>query len=261
MVFETGERVKFGKCPLKGVICQIRFPNMLIINAEEPTKFQVEIKDQFPKYELLIEEQDQFVFDTAPNTLRIPKLVQNRNKNHKFSSSSGDYSVNLTSTFISLSTNKYTTWDDFSTVLKKVVSSFIKIYEPAFYIRIGLRYIDAFNEKDYKINSKNINKLFAPYILGIMASPVVTDKIKTFSNSAEITLSDKMLAKILVTKGFVENETQSSIILDTDIILSEQANFDDYIDKLNNMHAEASGVLRWAVKEKMIKIMEPTDII
>ena len=50
MVFPETERIVFKRNPLTQVICQLRFPPILII-SNEPAAFQERIRDVYPIYE------------------------------------------------------------------------------------------------------------------------------------------------------------------------------------------------------------------
>ena len=74
-------------------------------------------------------------------TVQQPPAVTNYN----FISADGLWKLNLTSTFIALSTLRYQRWEDFATRLDRPLAQFIQIYQPAFFERIGLRYVNAFS--------------------------------------------------------------------------------------------------------------------
>ena len=64
--------------------------------------------------------------------------------NYQFLTAAGDWKVNLTNTFLALATPVYTTWEDFARKLDEVLAQFVAIYHPAYFERIGLRYINGF---------------------------------------------------------------------------------------------------------------------
>ena len=63
--------------------------------------------------------------------------------NYNFISEDGRWKLNLTQGFIALSTLSYTRWEDFATRLDRPLAQFIQLYQPAFFERIGLRYVNA----------------------------------------------------------------------------------------------------------------------
>lgn len=50
--FPSKPDIPLKKAPLMEVVCQVRFPPILRINTEEPSEFQEEIRDRFPKIEI-----------------------------------------------------------------------------------------------------------------------------------------------------------------------------------------------------------------
>jgi uncharacterized protein (TIGR04255 family) len=48
MKFPASQRVKHIRNPLMEVICQVRFPKILRIDAEVPVNFQEEIRSEYP---------------------------------------------------------------------------------------------------------------------------------------------------------------------------------------------------------------------
>ena len=101
MLFSNEDRVIYDRSPLHEVICQIRFPDILAIEAKEPADFQEAIRADFPRY-LLKKDQPApkitgFV-DGAPQVDR-PAPVSN----YHFVSADNMWKLNLTRNFIALS--------------------------------------------------------------------------------------------------------------------------------------------------------------
>ena len=55
-MFSQEERCIYGNNQLMEVICQLRFPTILSIDAKEPADFQDAIRDVFPQYEVRQEQ-------------------------------------------------------------------------------------------------------------------------------------------------------------------------------------------------------------
>src|SRR5713101_6044071 len=52
MPFPHSEREIYGRNPLEEVVCQLRFPAILEIAAEQPAKFQNKVRRQYPLFEI-----------------------------------------------------------------------------------------------------------------------------------------------------------------------------------------------------------------
>ena len=105
------KRVKYKNCPLVEVIFQLRFPTILSINTKQPAEFQEKIRRDYPYYDEGIEEQNELLLNANGKAAQVKT---NQNKNYSFISIDETYKVNLTSTFIAISTRKYTQWEEFS---------------------------------------------------------------------------------------------------------------------------------------------------
>ena len=87
--------------PLIEVICQLRFPAILRIDAQAPAQFQEAIRGDYPQFSQWMEN--------LPPRKEGGKLVpQGTQPNYQFLAKDNQWKVNLTKNFISLSTNHYT---------------------------------------------------------------------------------------------------------------------------------------------------------
>jgi uncharacterized protein (TIGR04255 family) len=104
MVFPKAPRVIYKKNPLDRVICQLRFPPILRIDTGIPAQFQERIRKEFPdfceKEELILPQQIRQEFPVE----LLGRIMPSQTKNYEFSSENAVWKVNLTRTFIALST-------------------------------------------------------------------------------------------------------------------------------------------------------------
>ena len=147
MPFPKVKRVKYNKCPLENVICQLRFPPILQIDSQTPYMFQDKIRNQFPNYEEGVEVQQEL--NTNINWVTSEQIINpmakiSSNKNYIFFSEDDSWQINLTKNFLSVSTTKYVTWEDMIKKIKLPLNALLEIYKPAYFSRIGLRYVDVF---------------------------------------------------------------------------------------------------------------------
>ena len=115
-------------------------PHHLSIGAKEPAEFQEAIRKDFPQYAARQEQLPPKVVKKGNATALEP---QKPITNYNFISEDGRWKLNLTQGFIALSTLSYTRWEDFATRLDRPLAQFIQLYQPAFFERIGLRYVNA----------------------------------------------------------------------------------------------------------------------
>ena len=139
MLFAQYERYQYARPPLVEVICQLRFPTILAIGAQEPAAFQEAVRRDFPQYAARQEQLPPKVVRKG-NTASLEP--QKPITNYNFVSQDGRWKLNLTQNFIALSTVGYQRWEDFATRLDQPLAQFIQIYQPAYFERIGLRYVN-----------------------------------------------------------------------------------------------------------------------
>jgi uncharacterized protein (TIGR04255 family) len=146
MLFSDRPRTHYPNAQVHEVICQLRFPTILTINNVEPADFQEVIRDTFPQY---ARRQDMPAPQPAPaGTAGAPKATPVTN--YHFLSADNHWKLNLTKDFISLSTLHYSGWEEFARHLDQALATFIKIYKPAYFQRVGLRYVNLFSRNPSK---------------------------------------------------------------------------------------------------------------
>ena len=115
-MFSNEKRQILRNNQLAEVICQLRFPEILMINQQPPAVFQEQIRQEFPQYAAKKEIP-------APKITGIPGHMALENQapttNYQFISADGVWRINLTSGFISLACKRYTRWEDFAKMLDK----------------------------------------------------------------------------------------------------------------------------------------------
>ncbi len=167
MLYSETPRVRYDKPQLAEVICQLRFPAILSIGAREPVDFQEAVRGMFPRYTAKEERPAAKItgLGTPGAKVETPKPVIN----HNFISADGHWKLNLTSSFISLSTVAYTGWESFGKQFDLPLVHFIRIYKPAFFERIGLRYVNIFSRRALELEGEPWRELIAAPYLGVLA--------------------------------------------------------------------------------------------
>lgn len=255
-------RVIYKKNPLIEVIIQYRFPKILALNNVDPVDFQDAIREDYPVYQLSLENQHELTFPFNPENLALSTLIQKQtSRNHNFISQDGQYKVNLTSTFISVSTIHYTRWEDLHDRFTKVVNAFEKVYRPSFYERIGLRYIDAYSRNKLNLLDKSWSDLINQPWVGAFSS-IEETKVLVSGLDVEYRLdNDISAAKIHTGTGNVNNSTEKVFIIDSDFFHYHNIKLDMADDILNYLHDNAKKFIESAVKETLHKAMEPEETL
>ena len=195
MLYSENPRVRYDKPQLAEVICQLRFPAILSIGAREPVDFQEAVRGMFPRYTAKEERPAAKItgLGTPGAKVETPKPVIN----HNFISADGHWKLNLTSSFISLSTVAYTGWESFGKQFDLPLVHFIRIYKPAFFERIGLRYVNIFSRRALELEGEPWRELIAAPYLGVLAEEDVDERsARKCSVDVELNLDSTCRAKI-----------------------------------------------------------------
>lgn len=257
-MFSDQERCQYSINQLADVICQLRFPRILTINENPPASFQEEIRGEFPRYSSRTEAP-------APRLPGTPGNPQPATINYQFTSADGSWRINLTSGFISLSCNRYTNWETFAKKLDAPLAAFIKIYKPAFFERIGLRYLNFFSRQELNLEGTPFSELFQPCYLGLLAEDDVMEQSASRSSvDAEVNIKGGCHAKIHAGPGIVNRNGQTDkevkFIFDQDLYMSGNVPVNYSAGALETLHSQAYPIFRGAITDLLHNAMEPDSI-
>lgn len=261
-MFLDTERVQYAKPQLLEVICQLRFPTILSISAREPAEFQDLIRQDFPRYSRNLERILPKV-SGQPGRMQVqeqPEVI-----NYQFLSADGKWKVNLTNTFLALATPAYTCWEEFAIKLDEVLAHFVAVYKPAFFERIGLRYINAFSRKELDLEGIPFSDLIQPCYLGLMAEEDVPERAFLRSmQESELSLPGGCALKLhcgpgMVKKNNVEDK-EIKYIMDNDLFMAGKIEVKHSAAALTTVHTHADRVFRGAITDMLHNAMEPRSL-
>ncbi|MDR1205127.1 MAG: TIGR04255 family protein [Peptococcaceae bacterium] len=269
MPFSDFQRVIYKKNPLIEVVCQLRFPRILMINEKQPAAFQERIRDDYPLFQVAVEQQQQITMDIGGNEIPpAPRIFQSETiNNYKFSSADEKWHINLTSTFLALSTSAYDRWENFQEHLQKPLDALLEIYRPAFFERIGLRYVDAFKKSALNLNDAAWPELIQPFVLGFMSNSEISDDVRNQNAAVELDIGNGAIAQINAAKGFIGDATlglpifsdEESFIVDSDMYMLRK-NIGELDASLTYLHDYARKLIRSIITEKLHDAMEPSEL-
>ena len=261
-MFSQEERCLYRKSALAEVICQLRFPEILTIGANVPVDFQEAIREDYPRYSSRQEM-------AAPRITGAPGNLQVQNQpatvNYQFTSADGVWRVNLTSKFISLTCARYTCWEDFAKKLDKPLAAFIKIYKPAYFERVGLRYLNFFSRKELELEHLPFRELMRPCWLGPLAEEDVAETASSrCSVDTELAIRNGCRVKIHAGPGKVKRNGQEDpevkFIFDQDLYMPGNLPVNLSVGALHTLHAQAYSIFRGAITDTLHDAMEPEII-
>ena len=261
-MFSNDERVLLRKNQLGDVICQLRFPEILLINAQPPVAFQEMIRSEYPHYSKLNNTP-------APKISGVPGHLSIENQpstaNHQFVSVDGKWRVNLTSTYISLSCNQYSCWEEFAKKLDKPLAAFIQIYKPAFFQRIGLRYLNFISRKSLSLEQEPFRNLISDPYLGLLAEEDVAESsITRCTMDAELAIRGGCRVKIHAGPGLIKKKGSANneihFIFDQDLFMPGNVPVNLSAGALQTLHSQAFSIFRGAITDLLFDAMEPTQL-
>lgn len=187
-------RVIYARNPLTSVICQLRFPAILLIDAESPAYFQEKVRAEFPEFHEVYDGTHVSLPDSIANI--VPKelrdsLTSRGNKRYEFKTTNLNWSISLTKDFLALEVKQYYRWEEFREYLLLALDALIKIYEPAFFSRIGLRYQNVIDRDSLGLISTPWKDLMSGFILGPLGENTMMSSIVENHGSFSLRLNDE----------------------------------------------------------------------
>jgi uncharacterized protein (TIGR04255 family) len=262
MPFPEAPKVIYDKNPLDLVICQLRFPPILKIDAEIPADFQDLVRRQFPNFN----ETAEVAIEIPPGqSAQIPVDVLRQmlpsNKNYEFSSEDEVWKINLTRTFVALSTKGYPRWSEFKKKLEIPFEALCKVYSPNYFSRVGLRYIDVIRRSKLELTDIDLKELLSPYISGPLNSADVGPFVKNFESKYEINLVDGLGIARIIAKfvEFKEENNEICFMIDSDFSRKEKINIASALELLDSFNLKAHRLFRWCITDKLHKAMGPKN--
>jgi uncharacterized protein (TIGR04255 family) len=253
MPFPASPRVVYENNPLVEVICQLRFPPILRIDAEPPAQFQDRIRTQFP---LLEEKSALGIPDEIANVFAMEMKTT---KNYHFNSTDGEWTVNLTRDFFALTARRYKRWEEFREHLATPLEAFITLYTPVYFTRVGLRYRDLIKRSTLRLAQRPWEDLLEPHILGPLAKPEVSRHTDLQRSEFRIALTEGV-GTVHVRHGLHRDGEEPCYVIDCDFYNDSQTGTGDAYARLDHFKRRAGRLFRWCIKESLHRAMGPREI-
>ena len=255
MLLSQLPRTHYAKAPVHEVICQLRFPTILSINSADPAEFQDRIRTILPQY---AKKEERPL--PKPGQPQSAELIHN----YHFLSADGKWKLNLTRDFIALSTLAYPGWEDFARMLDKPLAEFIQVYQPAYFQRIGLRYVNIVSQKKLGLEGTPWSELFTPAYLGPLAEPdIAPEQVPAFSAEFSVKMDSSSTAKIKTGTGRLQarpgapEDPEEKYILDLDLSMGGNLPCTFAAGALETLHGHAAPIFEGAVTDTLRQAMDP----
>jgi uncharacterized protein (TIGR04255 family) len=264
MSFPDVQKVFFKNNPLDQVICQLKFPPILRIDAGIPDDFQEEIRTDFPSYSksnaINIIIPPDFAGGVPVNI--IGQMVQSADAlNHEFGSEDGSWKINLVRDFVALTTTQYGHWHEFREKFTIPLNALKKIYSPPYFLRVGLRYINIIKRSKVGLSDVPWSKLLQPHITGLLGTNEIGADVKNFETRHEVGLGNDNSA-VQIRTNFVQpiNDQEICFQIDSDFFLMQKVSSGSEMDILEKFHENAARLIQWCISPILRDAMEPQAV-
>ena len=270
MSLPVTDREVYAKNPLREVICQMRFPSILAISAGSPVDFQEGIRANYPIYEHKTVQMPNVVghlpSDLPPEIAKLiasaPLPFSTGMVEHHFSTAEGERTISLTQEFVSVTEYKYTRWEAFRKEVHLAEQMLQETYQPAFFHRLGLRYIDVLDREECGLEGIPWAELLNPYFISVLGSSDVASDVRDLTVQSMLKIPDVEQGQVLIRHGLAasEGDENQKYIIDADFHTNGRSMSDDVFSALDNFHKWAGNLFRWATTDKLRAALEPTKI-
>ena len=256
MLFSDRPRIFYNHAPVHEVICQLRFPPILSINRNEPVDFQEDIRDHFPQYARRQDIPAPKISGLGTPNIQVQPVPPVTN--YHFLSGDGAWKLNLTRDFIALSTLRYPGWEEFARHLDRPLASFIRLYHPAYFQRVGLRYRNLISRKQLNLENVPWTELISPAYTGPLSEPDLHEgNLAQFSCDIGIRLDSSCQVKIHAGPAQMKNksadtpEDEMRFVLDLDLFMGGNVSCTLAAAALETLHGHADKVFEGAITDTL----------
>jgi uncharacterized protein (TIGR04255 family) len=245
MPFPESDRVVFDRNPITEVICQLRFPPILQISAAPPAEFQNAVRDRYPLFE-------QMPAPGVPKEMlavlaRIPGILEIGGS--QFLSESRDQSIVLNTNFLAVRETKYVQWSDLRVRVIEAQAALEGVYKPAFYDRIGLRYVNTIRLRELGLSGRKWRELLNSAFLSVMGASTVADHVIGLATQAVIDLAHVIPGARVASRFGLRPDVPdgSEFYIDNDFYFEGRKESNDVISILNEFNRLDGNLFRWAI--------------
>jgi uncharacterized protein (TIGR04255 family) len=250
---EPLKEIPLPDAPLVRVVSQVRIPQIASIEKREFVgAFQEAIRGDYP----ILREEHGIALMIGPSGV----TQEAGERIWRFHSADGVWRVSLAPTFIALETDHYTSRDDFFVRFEKVMTATSDTVAPAFWERLGVRYVDRLDNQD---DLERLPALVRSEVLGLAADYTGDGPLHTFIGQGQFSLDDdvQLLARtaILPPGGSLDPSLPAadarSWTLDLDMSVTGQFEFEaaQLSERGLELAAHVYRFFRWSVTTDLLR--------
>ena len=256
MPFPFSEREVYEVNPLNEVICQIRYPTILKVAAERPFEFQDAIRDAYPLYE-----------ERTPSTGLPPQLQEGIGqlmaalplpvppglREHHFFTEDRARSISLTQEFIAVIESNYTRWENFRGSIRKAEGTFHQKYQPAFYQRVGLRYVDVLARNKFGMSDVPWSCLLNQSLMGMLGDSILNQEVRELTTEVLLSIPNVEDGYVRIKHGLATDQSSNEqvYLIDSDFFTNRRSDSDGALHDLDIFNRLGGYLFRWATTPKL----------
>ncbi len=258
-LFPERPRVVYEKSPLLQVIAQARFPTILRIDSESPAAFQERVRHDYPKFSAT----QRALLPTFAILQQVQGGPTKLPNEFSFESDDESWKVVINQDFLSLQTTNYNRWEEFETRLGSLMSALVEIYRPAYFSRLGLRYVDVIARELLGLSGTHWRDLVAPQVLGELGNSELEGRTEEAGRQLRIKDLDNVGVLLQHGLAFTENAKpgENGYVIDIDVYESGQISNDGALAKFRHFNSTAGRAFRWCITDKLHDALVPRSIV
>jgi len=253
MAFPEVRRVVYEINPLEEVICQLRFPPILKIDAAPPVDFQERIRPTYPFYKT--RPNMQLALGVSPDVARLlskelPFMLGQLT--HEFGSTDEQWTLTLTREFLGLTCKRYDRWEGFRARLNEALMALVDFYTPNFFVRIGLRYKNVIRRSKLGLGQADWSELLNDWIVGAYSSRDIRNEIEMHMLQMQIRLQDG-LGRVLVSCGVLRDgqTNEECYLIDADFFIDTKVEPSHALERLDFLNIQSDRFFRWCIRDRL----------
>jgi uncharacterized protein (TIGR04255 family) len=264
MPFPESNREIYERNPLTEVICQLRFPTVLRITADESAlaELQERLRGAYPIFR---EEAGRAAGIPAEVSQMLGELpVQLRGEpTYAFDSEDGTRTITVGREFFSVIERSYRRWELLQNEIALIKNAVEEIYSPSFYARIGLRYQDVIDREELGLADRPWHELVKPPMAGLLGSDSdVREAVTELVCDAELVVSEVNGGSVRLRHGLAtRGESENKIFaMDADFFTNERSDPDDVFKTLAIFNRCAGHYFRWSITDALRDALGPSVV-
>ena len=259
-MFPETERVVYARNPLDEVTCELTFPPILRISAEEPIAFQEQIRKSYPMYK---KQNDIHLPKSLPDEIArliSADLALSQKAIHDFRSRDERWAIRLTNESLALNCNIYKRWEEFRSELVAAYNALEENYQPSYFQRMGLRYKNLIQRSTLGLGDEPWVELINPRVCGWLSDPRIAESVASTKTTSLIKLPNKRgLVKIHAHLANLQPSGEIVFVIDLEIATETQTETNDVLTILDKFHTDARTIFRHCITDRLHSHLQPTS--